>query len=295
MLKLVSAYSLSLLLLIGGAWSLPLLAAEVTLRMPNGRLAQADFRAGEVGRPALLLLHGFLQTHHFPTIQSLADELSDAGYSVLAPTLTLGIDQRRESLPCDALQLHHLEEGEGELDAWVDWLREREYAAVVMVGHSSGGMRALLHSAERSLDGAREERLNGLLLISPGHFGGWEHPNATPTERDRARRLHAAGRRDLGRYHLSFCAGNYLAPPLAYLSYMEVDGERMSRALSTVAWPVAFILGGADRHLPPAWVERVAESGKQQRTIAGADHFFSGVHEFELHGEVLDALSGMVP
>lgn len=274
-------------------WGLPSMAEPVSIQIPNGRVAAAEYRAGEAGRPVLLLLHGFLQTHNFPVIQSLADELNEAGFPVLAPTLTLGIDQRRESLPCDAIQLHRLEEGEGELDAWIDWLRGRGHASVVVVGHSNGGVRALLHSAKRSVDGSADEALSGLVLISPGRFGGWEYPAVTPAERDRARRLHAAGRRDLAEYHLTFCDGNYLAPPLAYLSYMEVDDARLLAALDAVAWPVGLIFGGADRHLPPGWIDQLAAAGKRLRMIPGADHFFSGTHEFELHGEVLDAVEWM--
>ena len=285
MSPLIGRRPLPAVLLLLWLW-VPLSVAEpVSLELPNGRLALGDYRAGEAARPAVLLLHGFLQTHHFGIIQSLVDELNDAGYPVLAPTLSLGIDQRRESLPCNAIQNHRLSDGAGELAAWVQWLEARGHSAVVAVGHSSGALRTLLYG-----EGAREPALAGLVLISMGHFGDWEHPRFAPEERTRA----AAGGRALDRYHLSFCDGDYLAPPDAYLSYVEADGARLLTALDRVAVPVALIFGSADHQLPPGWIGEVAATGKRLRLIPGAGHFFSGGYEFELQAALLDAL-GVLP
>ncbi|GAB6039892.1 hypothetical protein JCM17961_05650 [Endothiovibrio diazotrophicus] len=262
-------------------------AEPVGLSMPNGRVALADYRSGDADRPAVLLLHGFLQTHHFGIIQSLADELSDAGYPVLAPTLTLGIDQRRESLPCDAIQNHRLGDGDGELASWVGWLHLAGHRQVVVAGHSSGALRALRFAA------ARPHAVRGLVLISMGHFGGWEYPDFTPGERSQAREWAAAGRKGLGQYHLSFCDGNYLAPPDAYLSYIEEDAARLEAELDRLDVPATLIFGGADRQLAPGWIDRVSAAGGQVRLIPGAGHFFSGGYEFDLHEALLGALAAL--
>ncbi len=67
-------------------------ADVVTLELQQGLTARAEYRAGARDKPAVLILHGFLQTHNFPTVHNLAEGLVTAGYSVLTPTLTLGGD-----------------------------------------------------------------------------------------------------------------------------------------------------------------------------------------------------------
>jgi dienelactone hydrolase len=78
-------------------WLLPLLmglgipcahAETVTLTLANKLMATAEFHEGEPDKPAVILLHGFLQTHQFPTIKRLADSLADEGYTVLASSPT---------------------------------------------------------------------------------------------------------------------------------------------------------------------------------------------------------------
>jgi hypothetical protein len=100
----------------------PALAEPVEAKLPNGIIATADFRTGQPARPAVLLLHGFLQTRHSPPMSSLANTLADQGYTVLTPTLTLGINRRAKSLACEAVHTHDLESDVGEIGFWVDWL-----------------------------------------------------------------------------------------------------------------------------------------------------------------------------
>lgn len=72
-------------------------AAVAQQEMRPGIPASADYLSGEPGKPAVLLLHGFLQTRDFPTVATLARGLQDAGYTVLAPTLSLNIPTARKA------------------------------------------------------------------------------------------------------------------------------------------------------------------------------------------------------
>jgi pimeloyl-ACP methyl ester carboxylesterase len=267
--------------------------AEVSLKMPGGRVALADYRpvaAGVEGeRGVLLLLHGFLQTHHFGLIQSVADELNSSGWSVLAPTLTLGIDHRRQSLPCDALQLHSLDSGEVEIGEWLDWLKSNGHRQIVLAGHSSGAMR-LLHFADRN----RDAGFSGLILMSMIHLSNWENPGQGQNERARARHLLSMGRSELAPYSVSYCVGNYMAPPAPFLSYVGFDERRVLAALQGLQNKVSLIYGLADRRLPAGWIERMGAAAPLYR-IAEADHFFSGMQEFDLHAVLLKSLNQIVP
>ena len=139
------ALCLTVALVWGG--TVPVRAATISQVLPNGRSGLADYRPGEAGRPAVLVVHGFLQTFNFSTIAALVNDLADQGYTVLAPTLTLGIDGRSASLACDAIHTH-TEVGEAEeVAAWVAWLRARGYADIALIGHSSGALTVLDYAA----------------------------------------------------------------------------------------------------------------------------------------------------
>lgn len=69
-------------------------AGVVDAQLPSGKMASASYQAGNKDQPAVLVLHGFLQTRAFPTVTSIVEAVSTAGYTTLAPTLTLGISRR---------------------------------------------------------------------------------------------------------------------------------------------------------------------------------------------------------
>ena len=108
--------------------------AEIAqLEMRPRIYASAEYLAGQRDKPAVLLLHGFLQTREFPTVATLARSLHDAGYAVLSPTLSLGIPNRRQSLACEAVHRHGMEDDIDEIARWVDWLKSRGHRSIVLV------------------------------------------------------------------------------------------------------------------------------------------------------------------
>ncbi len=123
-------------------------ADTVELKLQNGVIATADFRAGKPSRPAILLLHGFLQTRNALPISPLANTLADDGYTVLVPTLTLGINQRAQSLDCEAPHIHTKEGDVAEIGYWTDWLARKGYKSIVLIGHSSGSLEILQYVSQ---------------------------------------------------------------------------------------------------------------------------------------------------
>lgn len=105
----------------------------VEARLPSGKIVNADLHVGKSAQPAVLILHGFLQTSTFPTIASTVDALSTAGYTVLAPTLSLGITRRNKSLSCEAVHLHTLDDDAAEVAFWVRWLMQKGHSRIVLV------------------------------------------------------------------------------------------------------------------------------------------------------------------
>lgn len=264
-------------------WLLPAttLADEISLRLPSGLMALADFRAGATDRPAILILHGFLQTHQFSTIRLIASELSDAGYTVLSPTLTLNIDQRRTSLSCDAIQNHTIEQGNHEIGAWVDWLKQKGYPHIILIGHSTGSNHLLNY-----LHAANEPAVSALIATGVGPLVGWKNPEEKQRQRAEAEAALARGDHHLKHYTLGFCHNNYVSPPGSFLSYMQWDREHILRALKTSPVPTTVVLGRADRWLPPDWAGILEREACPLILIDEADHYFSGVAEFDFQAAI---------
>lgn len=276
---------LGTLLCIGGV---PLQAAEVVLKMSNGVMASADYRQGEAGNPAILILHGFLQTYHFSTVTRLADELNGSGYTILAPTLTLNVDKRRASLTCDAIQSHHFGDHQEEMDAWLSWLENSGHKKVILVGHSIGSTRLVSY-----MSGLNGKQVIGLIATSLSVPQNAINQETMGVAIERARKMLGGGPGSVGRFSLSYCRGNYVAPPQAYLSYSELTVERVFEMASAVTVPIKIIFGSDDRFIPQSWIQLLQTKGFDVSVIEGANHFFNQQHEFEFQDEVLAAIEAI--
>ena len=131
--------------------------------------ATADYHPGRADRPAILLLHGFLQTRDFGIIKSIADTLADEGYTVLSPTLSLGISNRKRSLDCEALHLHDMDGDVREIQQWVKWLREHGHDDIIGVGHSFGGVQLLAWREKYGINIAYIKRGDNL-IYAPNRY-----------------------------------------------------------------------------------------------------------------------------
>lgn len=259
-------------------------AAPIELSLGNQRVARAEFRPGDPAKPAVFLLHGFLQTHEFPTIDNLTEHLSGEGYTVLAPTLSLGVTHRGQGMACEALHTHTMADDVGELRTWIAWLKRHKPKGIVLVGHSFGSVELLAYLAGKPDPAVRKyvgiSILEGELRLNPG-------------ARDRAmremRQLARTGQKKMLLYPFSFCE-RYRATPESLLSYVEWTPERILASVARPPVPVVFIMGTQDDRLGPNWLERLAASGARTHLIQGASHFMDGQYEFDLLDHVLAEL-----
>lgn len=249
--------------------------------MPTGVVATASWAPGRADRPAVLLLHGFLQTRHYLTISGMAAELEALGHSVLVPTLSLGIDRRRRSLDCEAVHAHTLEQDVAEIGRWVEWLVARGHQRIVLIGHSSGSMELLAYAA-----GAPHPAVEQLIATS---LVDLDHRQVTAGELRTARERAAAGDASLRQYQLSYCE-SYTAPAKAFVSYARWSAARILDAIETLELPVVVIMGGEDRRMAPHWPQQLRARGIRVNVIAGANHFFSAQNEFALYDELVAVL-----
>lgn len=266
---------------IGFGLALTAPAEEVSLDFPWDAVGTAEYRPGDAGRAAVLVLHGFLQTRDFSTVARAAQALAEEGYTVLAPTLTLGINDRRQSLACEAIHTHSVEQGIVEVARWVEWLADRGHRVVVPVGHSSASM-ILAGYGQRG----PAPVVTRMVLVSATPFGANHVDHQREFHAEQARAALAAGKTPIGSYALGFCE-TFISPPKTFLSYYDWGRERMLAAIGDSPVPVHVVIGSADQRIDPPWVEGLRRVASSVTVIDGANHFFDTTHEFDLHDRIL--------
>lgn len=279
----------SLLVLCLGILACSPLRADAEVRvlaakLPNKLTVTAEFRPGKPQYPAALILHGFLQTRNSITLATLGNSAADAGYTVLMPTLSLGISDRKQSLACDAIHTHTLDDDIAEIAFWVDWLTQQGYSDIVLIGHSFGSLHLLAYLQKHPKQRIRRFIATSLLDVSRDTL-----PEVRGDFLRQAEQRATAGDTSLGEYSLSHCT-KYLAPAQAYLSYAAWSRQRILAALRNTTVPVSVILGSADRRLDADWPPALRAAKAEVIMIKGANHFFAADQEFDL----LDTVHGLL-
>ena len=250
--------------------------------MRPGIPASADYLLGEPGKPAVLLLHGFLQTRDFPTVATLARGLQDAGYTVLAPTLSLNIPNRAQSLACEAVHRHNMDEDVAEIGRWVGWLKSHGHRSIVLVGHSFGSLQLLAYLSLKP-DAAVKAYIGTSLIEA--QIGTTARPALIAQLEGRV----LDKQHTLVNQTLSFCR-KYPSTPEGLLSYVRWDQARLLTALKQSPVSVKLIMGGRDDVMEHGWLKALQLVQAPMVIVNGANHFMDGSHEFDLLEHTLKSL-----
>lgn len=253
-------------------------AEIIEAKIQRGITITANFHAGNPSHTALLILHGFLQTGHSEPMNALASNLDSKGYATLRPTMSLGINRRNQSTPCEAMHTHTVAQDIEEIDYWFKWLLKKGYRHIVLTGFSStGNFESMLYSAQKP-----DPAITQLILISLNPILV-EH-----NEQKRIRRvLHAGtGKRPQAPelFTLGYCKRNFAATPASYASYAVFDDSRLLDMISRNRLPLDIVLGSNDTILPESWIAQIdaLKSKAAISVIPNANHFFDGTSEFDL-------------
>jgi len=252
-------------------------ADTLRLQAPDGKYLTAERHRGDVRRPAVLLLHGFLQTNEFQTTQSLISNLSMLGYTILGPNFSLGISDRRQSMQCQAPHNHSFDDDLREIDFWVEWLRSQGHTQVIIVGHSWGSQHGLGY-----VEAYPKSPVLAVIAISLVRTEQAAAIHARQVAKAESRAAHHDT--SLQPYALSFCK-TFMATPRSYLSYARWDNKRVIDSLARLQerkLPVYAVIGSQDNRIDDEWVQELRRHVAQVTVIEGANHFFSSVHEFDL-------------
>lgn len=236
--------------------------------------ASAEYRIGKHDKPAVLLLHGFLQTREFSTVNTLAAGLHDAGYTVLSPTLSLNIPNRTQSLACEAIHRHSMDDDVAEIGRWATWLKSRGHPAIVLLGHSFGSLQLLAY-----LSGKPDAAVKGYIGTSliEAQTGTTARPELIAGLNSRIlKKQHG-----LVTHSLSFCR-KYSSTPEDLLSYLRWDQAHVLASLKRLPVRSKLVMGDSDETLGGGWINALQHVQTPMVIVSGANHFMDGEHEFDL-------------
>ena len=277
------AIKVSFLLLITYFCNTGLVNAEIIQQtLKNGVVATAEFNQGEKNSPAILIQHGFLQTRQSSTVSRLYNALVDSDYTVLAPNLSLGISNRKQSLACKAIHSHAMHSDIEEIELWSRWLHQKTSEKIILLGHSSGSVQLIAYLSHYPY-----EHINQGIFISLGYFGKAPGSYETKADGERARSLLKQTSSSLDKYGLSFCKG-YVTTPEKYLSYYEWQQQKILGSMKKTKIPITVIIGSKDKRISKMWEKSMRNNGIKTLAIKGAGHFFDEAYEFELQ-DVIEA------
>jgi len=253
-------------------------AEIISLELNDGKnIAKAEYVKGNSSSPLIILIHGFLQTREFSTITRLAESLVDDEYSVLSPTLSLGISDRVQSLSCEAIHVHSIDDEVDEINQWVAWAESQGYENIILIGHSAGAT-----AVSKLISKTVSQSIQKVVLISLSYYGlgrpvGFETADlanyAKKALEDESQKLH--------KYALDYCE---VFPTTAsnFLSYYNWSADQVINAVSNSPIETYVILGSSDKRIGSTWVNRNVNELTNVHLIEGANHFFDKVHEFAL-------------
>lgn len=255
----------------------PLFSAEITVSLPGGIVANADFRKGESGRPVVFLLHGFMSTHTLNIIQLMSEELENQGFAVLAPTLSLNINNRRTGANCEAIHTHTMESDVKEIAWWVNWLKDKGYKNVIMAGFSTGSLQIAIFLAAN-----KNDIIKKAVLVSPAYLAGAPFsPVEEKADIITATEMLAKHELKLNNFHLSYCNGNFVAPPEVFLSYKKWTSTQLLKVTREISIPYTVISGEEDHRFGIKLAKEFKKINTPLVIIPGANHFFDSPNEFD--------------
>lgn len=259
--------------------------ATINLQIKQNITATASYFAGDKLKPVVLLIHGFLGTRDHATLKNLNTAIQDQGYSTLAPTLSLGIDKRKQSLACEAIHTHTMNHDIAEINHWVQWLIKKGHHKIILLGHSFGSLNMLVYLEQHQLPEISYAIATSLIDI--------EHAIGKQSVKSQLKEAHKQiknNNKSLNEYKISYCK-KFISTAETFVSYAEWDKKKILGLLKTVKKPVHIIMGENDKRMEKNWPGQLSKQGTKVDIINGANHFFSDEFEFELHDQVINTLN----
>lgn len=260
-------------------------ADSVKLTNVSGNTIAADYFQGENNTNPVLLLHGFLQTSDFSTVRRLETFLEESGYTVLNPTLSLGISNRKQSLSCEAVHTHTLDGDADELGQWVKWLYNKTGKKVTLIGHSSGGSVLLKY-----MEDSDAKYVNHVILVSMAYYAPESAAEENKKHVEKALKAVNSGANPLDTYALNYCK-TYPTYARAFLSYYNWNKAKTTSVIGKFSELITIIIGTGDKRIEGGWRQQLQDQNSNVVLVEGANHFFDQTYEFDLMDVIENILS----
>ncbi|MCW8861538.1 MAG: alpha/beta hydrolase [Rhodospirillales bacterium] len=262
----------------------------------NANRVMADGKSLADG--VILMTHGTLAHGGMEIMAVLQETMASRGFSSLAITLSLGLDNRSGMYDCATPHRHRHTDALDEIGAWLLWLKGQGATNVALLGHSRGGNQTAWFVAERD-----DPVVSTVVLVAPstwspeyarkGYESRYKKPLAPVLEK--AKGLVAAGKgaEILDKTDFVYCESAAVSAD-AFVSYYEPD-ERMDTPtlLPRIKKPVLVVAGSADtvvkgleERVPPLQGETL-----RFEVIQGADHFFRDLYAEDV-ADLMEAFIG---
>ncbi|BBP42294.1 alpha/beta hydrolase [Thiosulfativibrio zosterae] len=250
----------------------------------NGDLQLADGKTLQDG--VVLFTHGTWMNQDYSTAKMLKKNLTEAGQSVLAISLSLGMDNRKEiaMTSCDRPHTHKHTDALTEIDAWVKWLEKQGVKDITLVGHSRGGNQTAWYASLHNDDKAIKQ----VVLFAP-QLWSWEDEVAeyqTKYQQDlnalvkKANDLVKAGKGDtlMPKTNFVYCKESPVSAASFADYYQNNPMMDTLHVLPNIQKPVLVFAGTDDKVVVdlPKKIEPILEAHNNIEVfeVDGADHFF---------------------
>ena len=251
-------------------------AEKVQITSKDNKSLLANYLPGTTELNPIIILHGFLQTNEFPTVSRLANTLNESGYSVLSPTLSLGLSNRKQSLSCEAIHTHSLISEADELTQWIEWLNNKTGKPVILIGHSAGGLVILQYMLDKNASLVQQT-----ILISLSYYAEGPTANENSALATKAESTINEGSDKIDTYALNYCK-NYPTTASNFLSYYKWNKEKTNNTVFKFRDKIAIIIGTDDKRIDSDWKQKLQLKNSNVISIDGANHFFDQTYEFDL-------------
>jgi len=268
-------------------FGLPVQAKEVKL-LHNGLTLNANLELADgkaLADGVVLITHSGLAHGRMGTVSYLQQLLKDSGYSSLAITLSLGINDRHGMLDCHSIHRHRFADGGAEIGVWIDWLKGQRVNQIALIGHSRGASQTALYMAEKD-----DARIMAIVLLAPdtratNDAAAYQRMHGKPLAPvlQRAQDLVATGKGSALMEHtgILFCRDTTVSAD-TIVSYYGPDPRLDTPfSISRIRKPLLIILAGADEvvigsresFMPIANGKQV-----QVKVVDNAGHFFRDLY-----------------
>lgn len=221
-----------------------------------------------------LLLHGTRGHKNLELISSLRESLINIGIDSLSINLSYGIkDRNNDFLPCDIHHQHTVKDSLEEIKLWYDFVNQKGYTKVYLIGHSRGAVDILNFYLNVSDNLAN---LESIFLLAP--IIDSDYDNKINYQKNYNVNIESIDIKDNIKINFMGCENALVSGKTLKSYYYNSETKSLSDALKSSTARTTIITGSEDQITPDTYdvVQDLLSKNKNIKLfkIDGADHFF---------------------